>query len=118
MTEIRKKTLRANRRTLRNRSRLTTGETRVRISAFRSHRHIYAQVIDDIAQKTIASCSSLVIKDLTGDKSAVARAVGLELARRAKEVGVGSVVFDRGSCLYHGRIKELAEGLREGGLNF
>ncbi len=77
---------------------------------------MHAQIIDDAVQKTLASCSSLQLKDLAGDKTAVARAIGLELAKRAQEQGVSAVVFDRGRFLYHGRVKALADGLREGGL--
>jgi large subunit ribosomal protein L18 len=77
---------------------------------------VYAQVIDDSKQATIASCSSLELKGLTGDKKSVAHAVGLELAKRAVSQGCTTVVFDRGSFLYHGRVKALAEGLRAGGL--
>ncbi len=87
-----------------------------RVSVFRSLKHIYAQVIDDNQQKTLASCSSLDLENVTGDKKAVAQAVGQELAKRALQHGIKEVVFDRGSFLYHGRVKALAEGLRDGGL--
>lgn len=87
-----------------------------RISIYRSITHIYAQLIDDQAGKTLASCSSLILKDVSGDKKAHAYAVGKELAEKAKQVGVESAVFDRGRFKYHGRVKALAEGLREGGL--
>ncbi|MFI5333422.1 MAG: 50S ribosomal protein L18 [Candidatus Babeliales bacterium] len=88
-----------------------------RVSVFKSLKYIYAQLIDDNTHKTLASCSSLELKDaVSGDKKATAHHIGLELAKRAKDLGVESAVFDRGSFLYHGRIKALAEGLREGGL--
>ena len=116
MSVKRKIKARAKRRVSRVRSRLTVGGALPRISVFRSLRYIYAQVIDDAAQKTLASCSSLELKDLTGDKKTIAHSVGLELAKRAQEKGITSVVFDRGRCLYHGRVKALADGLREGGL--
>jgi len=90
--------------------------SRPRVSVFRSITHIYAQIIDDQAGKTLASCSSLIVKDIEGDKKAHAHAVGKELAERAKQAGVESVVFDRGRFKFHGRVKALAEGLREGGL--
>lgn len=93
------------------------GGTRVRVSVFRSLRHMYAQVIDDTAGVTLASCSSLELENLTGDKKAIAQAVGLELAKRAKDKGIVAAIFDRGSFLYHGRVKALAEGLRAGGLD-
>ena len=88
-----------------------------RVSVFRSLKHMYAQIIDDMTQNTVASCSSLEL-DVTGDKSAVAHAIGLELAKRAKAKGVDAVVFDRGRFKFHGRVKALADGLREGTLKF
>jgi len=108
---------RKNRRACRVRKHLKQGGfTRPRVSVFRSLRHIYAQVIDDAAGVTLVSCSSLDLENLSGDKKAVAQAIGLELARRAKDKGITTAIFDRGSFLYHGRVKALAEGLREGGL--
>ncbi len=98
------------------------GAGRPRLSVFRSGRHIYAQVIDDVAGKTVAAASS-VEKDLRGslktgaDKDA-AVTVGKLVAERALAAGVSSVVFDRGPFLYHGRVKALAEAAREGGLSF
>ncbi len=88
---------------------------RPRLAVYRSNRHIYAQVIDDVAGRTLASASSMVIADGKDPKSK-ARAVGRELATRAKEAGVGKVTFDRGGFAYHGRVQEVAEGAREGGL--
>jgi len=90
-----------------------------RLSVFRSLQHIYAQLIDDVKGVTLASAST-VEKDFEnygGNKSA-ARAVGETLAARAKEQGITQVVFDRGGYIYHGRIQELAEGARAGGLEF
>lgn len=104
------------RRKLRVRQNIKRYSDLPRVTVFRSLRYIYAQVIDDASQKTLASCSSLELKDIKGDKKAIAQSVGKELAKRAKKEGVASVVFDRGSFLYHGRVKALAEGLREGGL--
>jgi len=92
--------------------------TRARLSVFKSLNHFYAQVIDDAAGITMCSCSTLDVKNLSGDKKARAHAIGLELAKRAKEKGITEVVFDRGGFLYHGRIKEFAEGARAGGLVF
>jgi large subunit ribosomal protein L18 len=94
---------------------------RPRLSVFRSSKHIYAQVIDDAKGRTLAAASSLE-KDLkstlkTGADKAAASAVGKLLAERAKKAGVDKVVFDRGGYRYHGRIKALADGAREGGLN-
>ena len=95
---------------------------RVRLSVFRSSRHIYAQVIDDAAGRTLAAASTLdagLKAELkTGADRAAATAVGKLLAERAKAAGVERVVFDRGAYLYHGRIKALADAAREGGLDF
>lgn len=93
-----------------------------RLSVFRSSKHIYAQVIDDIAGRTLASASSLD-KELratlkSGADRAAAELVGKQLAKQAKSAGVELVVFDRGGYLYHGRVKALADGAREGGLKF
>jgi large subunit ribosomal protein L18 len=91
-----------------------------RLSVHRSGRHIYAQVIDDLAGKTIVAASSLDkdLKAKTGATRQGAAAVGKALAERAKKAGVSSVVFDRGGFLFHGRVKALADAAREGGLEF
>ncbi|MCX5925285.1 MAG: 50S ribosomal protein L18 [Candidatus Dependentiae bacterium] len=107
--------IRARRRALRVKSKIKQVSSQPRVSIFRSSKHIYAQIIDDKAQKTVASCSSAQLKS-AGDKTDQARLAGLELAKRAKANGVESVVFDRGQFKYHGRVKALADGLREGGL--
>ena len=95
---------------------------RVRLSVFRSSKHIYAQVIDDAAGKTLAAASSpdsdLKAKLKTGADTSAASEVGKLLAERAVKAGVKDVVFDRGRYLFHGRVKALADGAREGGLNF
>ena len=95
---------------------------RPRLSVYRSGRHIYAQIIDDGAGRTLAAASSLektMRESLkTGADMAAAAEVGRLVATRAKEAGVEAVVFDRGSYRYHGRVKALAEAAREGGLNF
>jgi large subunit ribosomal protein L18 len=90
---------------------------RLRLSVFRSARHIYAQVIDDNAGVTVAEANSRSL-ELSGNKIDQARRVGEELASRAREAGTTRVVFDRGAYRYHGRVKALAEGAREGGLDF
>jgi len=95
---------------------------RLRLSVFRSSKHIYAQVIDDAAGKTMAAASTLD-KDLKGSLAKgsdleAAQAVGKLVATRAIEAGVKDVVFDRGGYLYHGRVKALADAAREAGLNF
>ena len=117
MSQERKLQKSRKRRTLRVRAKVrNTGLPRV--SVFRSLNHMYAQIIDDAAQKTLLSCSSLELETKpAGDKKAVAFAVGRQLAERARGAGIASVVFDRGRFLYHGRVKSLADGLREGGLN-
>lgn len=95
---------------------------RPRLNVFRSINHIYAQVIDDQSGNTLVAASSLdpgLRAELPqGGNREAARKVGELLARRALEKGVKQVVFDRGGYLYHGRVKELADGAREGGLNF
>jgi large subunit ribosomal protein L18 len=92
---------------------------RPRLVVFRSNRGIEAQLVDDDAGKTLASASHLALaKSFKGDKTAQAEAVGKALAAAAKKAGVDTCVFDRGGYLYHGRVKALAEGAREGGLEF
>ena len=95
---------------------------RPRLSVFRSSKHIYAQVIDDVKGETVASASSLE-KDMrttlkTGANIEAAKAVGKRLAERAASKGIKLVVFDRGGYLYHGRVKALADAAREAGLEF
>ena len=107
---------RAKRRGMRVRSRVKRNNTLPRISVFRSLKHLYAQVHDDVAHTTVVSCSSQTLEAVSGDKKAIAHAVGLELAKRALAKGVSAAVFDRGRFLYHGRVRALAEGAREGGL--
>ncbi len=111
------------RRAHRARARLRKEMIHPRLSVFRSNTQIYAQIIDDRKGRTIASASSFEIKakgtsSKAGGKSDAAKEVGRLVAERAKKVGVISVVFDRGSYQYHGRVKSLAEGAREGGLKF
>jgi large subunit ribosomal protein L18 len=101
------------------RKRLTGSAERPRLSVFRSNKGIYAQIIDDTTGKTLVSASSLA-KDFSanGTKSDQSKAVGKSVAEKAIAAGINQVVFDRNGYLYHGRIKSLAEGAREGGLNF
>ena len=101
------------------RSKVSGTADRPRLDVFRSAKNIYAQVIDDVAGVTLVSASTNE-KDFTeygGNKDA-AKKVGLIIAERCKAKGIENVVFDRGGYLYHGRVKELAEGAREGGLQF
>lgn len=97
-------------------------ESRPRLNVFRSNKHIYAQVIDDVAGNTLVAASTKEKSICDGLKSTAdkeaAKAVGLVLGKRAIQQGIETVVFDRGGYLYHGRVAALAEGAREAGLNF
>ncbi|MDA5110109.1 MULTISPECIES: 50S ribosomal protein L18 [Brevibacillus] len=107
-------------RHLRIRKRVVGSAARPRLNVFRSSKHIYAQLIDDVAGHTLAAASSLD-KELglkNGANVEAAAAVGTLIAKRAKEKGLTEVVFDRGGYIYHGRIKALAEAAREAGLQF
>ena len=111
------------RRHVRVRAKVSGTPQRPRLNVFRSSAHIYAQVIDDTRGHTVVAASDLeaAVKDRAGDgatKSARAKVVGQVLAERAKEAGVDAVVFDRGGFLYHGRVRAVADGAREGGLIF
>ena len=100
------------------RSRAIGTTERPRLNVFRSLNHIYAQVIDDTQGHTLAAASTLDKNVSDTQKIEQAKAVGKLIAERAKEAGISKVVFDRGGYLYHGRIKALADGAREGGLDF
>jgi large subunit ribosomal protein L18 len=117
-----KKRVARERRHRRVRKRVLGTAERPRLNVFRSLNHIYAQIIDDIQGVTLASASTIdkeVRPEAQGlPKTEQAKLVGQTLARRALERGVKQVVFDRGGYLYHGRVKALAEGSREGGLKF
>ena len=104
------------RRHRRVRKKVTGAIDRPRLAVYRSNRHVYAQLIDDSAGRTLAAASSL--KDAADQESPKdrARAVGLALARRAQEAGIAQAVFDRGGARFHGRVKAVADGAREGGL--
>ena len=101
------------------RAHISGTPARPRLDVFRSAKNIYAQVIDDVAGNTLVAASSLdkAIEGNGGNKAA-ARAVGKLVAEKCKAKGIDKVVFDRGGYLYHGRVAELAEGAREGGLEF
>ena len=107
-------------RHLRVRKKVTGSPQRPRLVVNRSARHMFAQIVDDTAGRTLASASSLDadIRGGDGDKTAKARQVGELLARRAAEAGISAVVFDRGGYAYHGRLAALADAAREGGLDF
>ena len=106
------------RRHLRVRKKVTGSASRPRLVVNRSARHMFAQIVDDSAGRTLAAASTLdaPIRAAEGDKTAKARQVGELLAQRAKDAGIAAVVFDRGGYRYHGRIAALADGAREGGL--
>ena len=93
---------------------------RPRLAVFRSNRHIYAQLIDDVTGRTIASASTVETEVRSGATATVdaAKAVGKRIGERAKAAGVGTVVFDRGGFTYHGRVAGVADGAREAGLEF
>ena len=117
-----KKAVRLERRKWSIRNHLSGTTERPRLSVFRSDKHIYAQIIDDVAGRTVASAASTE-KDVRGEmpnggnvKAAVA--VGRVIAERGKAAGVSKVAFDRGGRQYHGRVKALADAAREGGLTF
>ncbi len=101
------------------RSKISGTPERPRLNVFRSETNIYAQIIDDVAGSTLVSASSLE-KGFTcdGTKTDAAKKVGQLVAERAKAKGIDTVVFDRGGYVYHGRVQALAEGAREGGLQF
>ncbi len=102
------------------RKKVLGSEQKPRLSVFRSNKQIYAQLINDDKGATLLSASSRekAMAEKTGTKSDLAKEVGKLLAEKAKEAGIEQVVFDRNGYLYHGRIKSLAEGAREGGLKF
>lgn len=106
-------------RHLRVRSKISGTAECPRLDVFRSAKNIYAQIIDDVAGVTLAAASTLD-KDFTGNggNKDAARKIGEMIAKRAAEKGITEVVFDRGGYIFHGRVKELAEGAREGGLKF
>jgi large subunit ribosomal protein L18 len=121
--KFRKALSKRQRRHVRVRAKVNGTPMRPRLNVFRSSAHIYAQVIDDLAGHTLVAASDLEaeIRERAGEgatKSARAKAVGQIIAERAKAAGIEAVVFDRGGFLYHGRVKAVAEGAREGGLVF
>ena len=120
MNRSKAKTVRRNRRRVKIRRRTAGTAGRPRVAVYRSLNHMYAQVIDDMAGKTLVSASTRE-SELGGEKTgnaAAAAAVGSKLAERAKAAGISDVVFDRGGFRYHGRVKALADAARKGGLQF
>ncbi|MBU3965502.1 50S ribosomal protein L18 [Patescibacteria group bacterium] len=124
------KLIKKKRRHLRTRAKIKGTAEAPRLSVFRSNKHIFAQLINDSDSKTIASASDIGmgLKDKKATKSKtkesvarkinIAKEVGKLIAEKAKKIGIGKVVFDRGGLKYHGRIKSVADGAREGGLKF
>ena len=107
------------RRHRRVRGKISGSAQRPRLAVFRSNRGVFAQLVDDATGKTLAGAGwTNLPKSFKGDKQAQAKEVGMVLAAAAKKAGIEAVVFDRGGYLYHGRVKALAEGAREGGLKF
>ena len=101
------------------RAKISGTPERPRLNVYRSTKHIYAQLIDDVNGVTLASASSMDKNfEVVGGNTEAARKVGTKIAERALAKNITEVVFDRGGYLYHGRVKELAEGAREGGLKF
>lgn len=100
------------------RGKISGTNERPRMSVFRSNKQIYVQLIDDLSGKTLVSASSLGINEDNITKKEESAKVGEIVAQKAKEAGITSVVFDRNGYLYHGRVKELAEAARKGGLKF
>lgn len=100
------------------RSKVSGTSTKPRLSVFRSNKGIYAQLIDDLQGFTLVSVSSSELQSEKGTKIEISKVVGKKLAEKAISNGISDVVFDRGGYLYHGRVKALAEGAREGGLKF
>jgi large subunit ribosomal protein L18 len=107
-----------SRRHLRVRKKVSGTTTRPRLVVTRSSRHVFVQVVDDVAGRTLASASTMEtdLRSLDGDKTSKARKVGELVAQRAKDAGIDSVVFDRGGNRYHGRVAAIADGAREAGL--
>lgn len=119
-TKTSAKTIGRKRRHIRVRKKVAGTAARPRLLVTRSTRHVFVQVIDDLEGRTLVSASTMEadLRGFAGDKTAKARKVGELVAGRAKAAGIESVVFDRGGNRYHGRVAALAEGAREGGLEF
>ena len=120
MNKNKAKAMRRERRHLRVRKDVSGTPARPRLAVFKSIKHIYAQVIDDLAGRTLAAASSADKGALAGKvkKTEAAAAVGTRLAEKARAAGVTSVVFDRGGFRFHGRVKALADAARKGGMKF
>lgn len=106
------------RRKIRTRSKIKGTADRPRLSVYKSNLFMYAQLIDDTARKTLVGVSEKHLKEIIKGKIAKAKAVGILLAKKANALKIKKAVFDRGSYSYHGRVRSIAEGAREGGLEF
>jgi len=115
MNNLRNKTAQ---RKVRISSKVRGTKEKPRLSVFRSNDHMYAQIIDDAAGKTLVGVSEKAIGKQAGNKTEKAKLLGMALAKEAVSKKIAAVVFDKGSYRYHGRVKALAEGAREGGLKF
>ncbi len=121
MARTNPKTIARAKRVRRIRKKIQGNSERPRLRVFRSNKHIYAQIIDDSVGKTLVSMSTMDKEFTPGEETAkvpVAKKVGEALAARAKAAGITKVIFDRGGSVYHGRVKSLSDGAREGGLEF
>lgn len=118
MSLLKKLKHRLKRRTLRVRGGQVSRGSKLRVSVYRSLNHIYAQIIDDSKHATLLSHSSHNLKAVQGSKVDLAKQVGIELGKMAIDNKLSEVFFDRGGYLYHGRVRALADGLREAGLKF
>lgn len=121
MAKTNPKTTARAKRILRIRKKITGTSEQPRLRVFKSNKHIYAQIIDDQLGKTLASMSTIdkgFKNPEDKSKTGVAKQVGILLAEKAISAGVSKVVFDRGGSIYHGRVKALSEGAREGGIQF
>lgn len=118
MINVLDKNLVRQRRHFRVRRKISGTAETPRLCVFRSNKHIEAQLIDDVAGKTLVSASSVALHLANGGNVVAASQVGEEVAKKALAAGISKVVFDRGGYLYHGRVQALAEGARKGGLKF
>lgn len=121
MAKTNPRTVARAKRVRRIRKKITGTSERPRLRVFKSNKHIYAQIIDDVAGRTLAAMSTIDKEFAVGEdasKTGAAKAVGMKIAERAKAAGIEDVIFDRGGYIYHGRVQSLSEGAREGGLKF
>lgn len=121
MARTNPRTVARAKRVRRIRKKIKGTSERPRLRVFKSNKHIYAQIIDDIAGNTLVAMSTLDKEFDLGEekgKKGAAKVVGVKIAEKAKAAGIDEVVFDRGGYIYHGRVKSLSEGAREGGLKF